>query len=192
MFGMMFTSLAQGAEKLFVMTSEAIARIASVTVESTMNLTYQTVMRSCYKPGKILSDARWERKSPGRIRKGKLFERGTKCREEKDMINGGLKIGPNYFYPLSLLYVSRFYSSAVITFNGFPEHWMIFTRLIRRSNDSLLDSTTTHSLHSFRYASTTLWNRLPEDLRSTTFLIGSLNSKCDKFRLNKYSNTRNG
>ena len=188
----MFTSLAQGAEKLFVMTSEAIARIASVTVESTMNLTYQTVMRSCYKPGKILSDARWERKSPGRIRKGKLFERGTKCREEKDMINGGLKIGPNYFYPLSLLYVSRFYSSAVITFNGFPEHWMIFTRLIRRSNDSLLDSTTTHSLHSFRYASTTLWNRLPEDLRSTTFLIGSLNSKCDKFRLNKYSNTRNG
>ena len=69
---------------------------------------------------------------------------------------------------------------------------MIFTRLIRRSNDSLLDSTTTHSLHSFRYASTTLWNRLPEDLRSTTFLIGSLNSKCDKFRLNKYSNTRNG
>ena len=81
---MMFTSLAQGTEKMFVMTSEAIARIASVTVESTMNLTYQTVMRSCYKHGKMLSDARWERKSPGRIRKAKLliFERGTKCREE--------------------------------------------------------------------------------------------------------------
>ena len=30
--------------------------------------------------------------------------------------------------------------------------------------------TTTHGLHSFRYASTTLWNRLPEDLRSTTWL----------------------
>ena len=78
----MFTSLAKGAEKLFVMTSEAIARIASVTVESTMNLTYQTVIRSGYKPGKILSAARWERKSPGRIRKAKLFERGTNCREE--------------------------------------------------------------------------------------------------------------
>ena len=30
--------------------------------------------------------------------------------------------------------------------------------------------TTTHGLHSFRYAATTLWNRLPEDLRSTTLL----------------------
>ena len=28
--------------------------------------------------------------------------------------------------------------------------------------------TTTHGLQSFRYASTTLWNRLPEALRSTT------------------------
>ena len=99
LFGMMFTSLAQGAEKLFVMTSEAIARIASFTVESMMNLTYQTVMRSCYRPGKILFDDRWERMPPGRIRKGKLFE------HEKDMINGGLKIGPNYFYPLSLYYM---------------------------------------------------------------------------------------
>ena len=69
---------------------------------------------------------------------------------------------------------------------------MIFIRLIRQSNDSLLDSATTHGLHSFRYASTTLWNRLPEDLRSTTLLIGRLNSKCDKFRLNKYNDTRNG
>ena len=34
------------------------------TVESTMNLTYQTVMRSCYKPGKILPTAQWERTSP--------------------------------------------------------------------------------------------------------------------------------
>ena len=70
-----------------------------------MNLTYQTVMRSCYKPGKILCDARWERKSPTRIRKVKLFERGTKCREEKDMNNGEVRIGPNYFYPLSLYYM---------------------------------------------------------------------------------------
>ena len=31
-----------------------------ITVESTMNLTYQTVMRSCYKPGKIWLNARWE------------------------------------------------------------------------------------------------------------------------------------
>ena len=69
---------------------------------------------------------------------------------------------------------------------------MIFISLIRQSNDSLLDSATTHGLHSFRYASTTLWNRLPEDLRSTTLLIGRLNSKCDKFRLNKSNNTRNG
>ena len=38
-----------------------------------MNLTYQTVMRSCYEPGKILSNARWEGTSPEgrrRIRKG--------------------------------------------------------------------------------------------------------------------------
>ena len=30
--------------------------------------------------------------------------------------------------------------------------------------------TTTHGLHSLRYASTALWNRLLEDLRSTTLL----------------------
>ena len=51
------------------MASEAkilqpIARVALFTVESTMNLTYQTVMRSCYKPGKIRSNARWERTLP--------------------------------------------------------------------------------------------------------------------------------
>ena len=34
-----------------------------LTVESTTNLTYQTVMRSCYKPGKILiSNLWWETK----------------------------------------------------------------------------------------------------------------------------------
>ena len=83
LFGMMFTSLAQGAEKLFVMTSEAIARIASVTVESTMNLTYQTIMRSCYKPGKILSDARWERRSLGRTRKGSFSSEARSAAKKK-------------------------------------------------------------------------------------------------------------
>ena len=33
------------------------------TVETNMNLTDQTVMRSCYKPGKILSKARWEERT---------------------------------------------------------------------------------------------------------------------------------
>ena len=42
------------------MASEAkilqlIARVALFTVESTMNLTYRNVMRSCYRPGKIIS-----------------------------------------------------------------------------------------------------------------------------------------
>ena len=37
----------------------------TTTGELTMTLTYQTVMRSCYKPGKILLlNARWERTSP--------------------------------------------------------------------------------------------------------------------------------
>ena len=50
--------------------------------ESNMNWTYQTVMRSFYKPGKILSNARWQRTS--RIWKAKLSERRTKCLEEKE------------------------------------------------------------------------------------------------------------
>ena len=52
----------QSTEELFVMASEAkilqlIARVASdyCRIEK---LTYQTVMRSCYKPGKILLNAR--------------------------------------------------------------------------------------------------------------------------------------
>ena len=51
-----------------------------ITVESTMNLTYQTVMRSCYKPVKMLLNARWERTSPEgrRIWKASLSKRGTK------------------------------------------------------------------------------------------------------------------
>ena len=46
---------------------QLIARVALFTVESTKNLTYQTVMRSCYKPGKIISNARWERTLPGAL-----------------------------------------------------------------------------------------------------------------------------
>ena len=43
---------------------QLIARVALFTVESTKNLTYQTVIRSCYKPGKIISNAQWERTLP--------------------------------------------------------------------------------------------------------------------------------
>ena len=54
------------------------------TVESTINLTYQTVMRSCYKPGKILNenklrlpDGRWIRKRsfPSEARSAKKKKR---------------------------------------------------------------------------------------------------------------------
>ena len=34
--------------------------IVHCLLKSNMNLTDQTVMRSCYKPGKILYNARWE------------------------------------------------------------------------------------------------------------------------------------
>ena len=52
-----------------------IKRVASVYCR----IDYQTVMRSCYKPGKILPNARWERTSPERRRiwKMRLSERGT-------------------------------------------------------------------------------------------------------------------
>ena len=88
-----------------------------VFVYCSMNLTYKTVMRSCYEPGKILSNARWERTSPEgrrRIRKGFPSE-ARKWREEKE----------------TLLYVSRCYSSVVITFSGFPEHCIIFYQVYK-------------------------------------------------------------
>ena len=87
------------------------------TVESTMKLTYQTVMRSCYKPGKILLNARWDRTSPGgrRIRKAKLSKRGTKC---------VAVIGPQSL------------PSAV-----FPSIGYYITGFISWSNDGLLDFT---------------------------------------------------
>ena len=47
---------------------QLIARVALFTVESTiLELTYQTVIRSCYKPVKIISNARWERTLPGAL-----------------------------------------------------------------------------------------------------------------------------
>ena len=39
------------------------------------------------------------------------------------------------------LYLSRCYSSAIISFSGFPEHWIAFTGFVTRSHDVLLDST---------------------------------------------------
>ena len=52
------------------------------TVESIVNLIFQTVMRSCYKPGKMLdgNERRPKRTEGRRIRKA----RGTKFREEKE------------------------------------------------------------------------------------------------------------
>ena len=65
----------QGAEELFVMASEAKCYSRSyesplITVESTMNLTYQTVIRSRYKPGKIWLNARWELASHAGVFRG--------------------------------------------------------------------------------------------------------------------------
>ena len=50
-----------------------------------MNLTYENVMCSCYKPGKILSNACWERNVAQRATylKSKAYEGGTHYREEK-------------------------------------------------------------------------------------------------------------
>ena len=125
-------------------------------------------MWSCYKPGKILSSARWERTTGRRIWVAKLSEPSTKCREEKETrdetkyhdsfnvdrslgvterksgFTVGLSIAGNcHIYGqknFSLLYLSCCYLSTVITFSAFPENWIIFTRFIRL-NDGLLDST---------------------------------------------------
>ena len=84
------------------------------------NATYQTVMRSCCKPGKILSNAQWERKSPEGDAFGKQsFPSEARSAEKKK----------RPFRPQSLL-------SAV--FRSIRQY---FARLIRRSNDGLLDST---------------------------------------------------
>ena len=66
-----------------------------------MNLTHQTVMRSCYKPGKILLNARWERTSP----------EGGCILIKSDALQARHE-------------VRRCYWSAVIIFSGFPEHWI--------------------------------------------------------------------
>ena len=83
-------------------------------------------MRSCYKPGKILSNAWWER---------------TKVHSEIEAFREKHEVPRRERRLLSLFYV-RCYSSAVITFGGFPEHWIIFyLRFRRRPNNRLLDST---------------------------------------------------
>ena len=80
----------QGTEELFVMAwvvaSEVkiLQPLAEVASESTMNLTYQTVMWSCYKPGKILSNAQGKNVTRrATTHSERLPEQGTKCREEK-------------------------------------------------------------------------------------------------------------
>ena len=57
----------QTTEESFVMASEAKFYSRShkspmFTVESTKNFMYQTVMRLCYKPGKIFPDTPWKAK----------------------------------------------------------------------------------------------------------------------------------
>ena len=56
---------------------DTMLKINLFTVESNMNLSDQTVMRSYNKAGKILYNAQWERPSPRgrRIWKAKLSER---------------------------------------------------------------------------------------------------------------------
>ena len=79
----------QGAEELFAtLVVVTVDSPLFTKVENYMNLTDQTVMPSCYKPGKILFNARWERTSPEgrRIWKAKLSEQGTKYREEKESL----------------------------------------------------------------------------------------------------------
>ena len=72
-----------------------------------MNLTYENVMCSCCKPGKILSHACWERNVAQRATylKSKAYEGGTHYREER---------------------LACFYSSKGISFSDIPEHWIIF------------------------------------------------------------------
>ena len=106
--------------------TEPIARVVSVYCLVYCVIDYQTVMRSCYKPGKILSNAWWER---------------TKVHSEIEAFREKHEVPRRKRRLLSLFYV-RCYSSAVITFGGFPEHWIIFyLRFRRRPNDRLLDST---------------------------------------------------
>ena len=61
----------------------SIVRVAPVycIIDYELDLSNQTVMRSCYKPGKILLNALWERTFPEgrRILKAKLSKRATKC-----------------------------------------------------------------------------------------------------------------
>ena len=72
------------ASKLKIL--QPIVRV--VSVYCTMNLTYHTVMRSCYKRGKILSNARWERTSPEERRRiRKSFPSEARSDEKKKRLN---------------------------------------------------------------------------------------------------------
>ena len=61
----------QGEEKLIV-------TLTALILQSNMNLTDQTVMRFCYKPGKVLSNARWERT----LLEGRLTRKAFRTRHE--------------------------------------------------------------------------------------------------------------
>ena len=79
-----------------------------ITVESTMNLTYQTVMRSCYKPVKMF-----------------LMLGGNERRPKGDAF--GKRRFPSEARSESLFR----YWSAVITFGGFPEHWILYYQVYK-------------------------------------------------------------
>ena len=74
-----------------------------------MNLIYQTVMRSCYKPGKILPNARWERKKEtlvllySRVWGGEsAYERGGDARRKfwiKPLKETDLGVAQGFFDP---------------------------------------------------------------------------------------------
>ena len=78
----------QGAWELFVMASEGKFYSRShesplFTVESTKKLTYQTVMRSCYKSGKILNENKLRSPDGRRIRKRSFLSKARSAQKKK-------------------------------------------------------------------------------------------------------------
>ena len=55
---------------------------------------------------------------------------GKERRPSGDAFESEKKMRLYYMLYVSLLYVSRCYSSAVITFSGFLDHWIIYARFI--------------------------------------------------------------
>ena len=82
------------------------------TVESTINFTYQTVMRSCFKPGKILNE------SKSRPMGDEFGNEAFRARHEVPRRKRNKLV-------ISSLYVRRCYSSAVIALSGFAEYWFM-------------------------------------------------------------------